>query len=114
VSLSGLLGWITGHQGSHCVALHTGRAELNPVLALIMGLESVSWVLFLVWYAYMHGALAALWLAVQSFVFWLCFVWLEGRLGLTKRAWIISLAGILLVPVLLASLVWIVLHPISN
>jgi hypothetical protein len=115
VALSGLLGWIIGHQASHCVALQAGRAELNLTLASIMGLETFSGMLFLVWYAYMMGIRATIWLAVNAFIFRLCLVWLEKPLGLTQRAWIISaFVGIPLVPVLLAALVWLVLFPIPD
>ena len=114
VAVSGLLGWITGHQASHCFALQAGRAELNFTLARIVGLETFSGVLFLVWYAYMLGIRAAIWLAVLAFIFRLCLVWLEKPLGLIQRGWIISLVGIPLVPVLLAALVWLVLFSIPD
>ena len=113
-ALSGLLGWIIGHQASHCAALQSGRAELNLILARIMGFETFAGMLFLGWYAYMQGIRAAIWLVVLSSVFWFCLVWLERPLGLSKRAWIISIAGIPLVPVLIAVLVSLVLFPISN
>jgi hypothetical protein len=79
-----------------------------------MGLETWAGTLFLVWYAYMEGIRAAIWLAVFSFVFWLCLIYLERSFGLTKRAWIVSLAGIPLVPIIVAALVWLVLFPISD
>jgi hypothetical protein len=114
VTLSGLLGWIVGHQASHCFALQAGRAELNHTLASIMGLETFSGMLFLLWYAYMMGIRAAIWLAINAFIFRFCLVWLEKPLGLTQRAWLISVAGIPVVPVLLGALVWLVMFPIPD
>jgi hypothetical protein len=114
VAVSGLLAWITGHQASHCFALEAGRAELNFTFARIKGRETFSGILFLVWYAYMLGIRSAIWLAVLAFIVQLCLVWVEKPLGLVQRAWIISLVGIPLVPVLLAALVWLVLFPIPG
>ncbi len=114
VTLSGLLGWITGHQASHCLALQVGRAELNLTLARIMGLETFSGMLFLIWYAYMLGVRAAIWLLILASIFSFCLVWLEKPMGLIQRAWIIGLVGIPLVPVLLAALVWLVVFPIPD
>ena len=70
--------------------------------------------LFLVWYAYIMGVRAAIWLVVLAFMFRLCLVWLEKPLGLIQRAWIISLVGIPLVPILVATLIWMVLFPIPG
>jgi hypothetical protein len=113
LTLSGLLAWITGHQASHCAALLTGRAEYFA-LAGVMALEPWAFTFFLIWYAYMQGIRAAIWLVIFSFIFQICLVGLERSFGLTKRAWIISLVGIPLVPVIIATLVWLVLFPISE
>lgn len=99
------MGWTIGHQGSHCFALRTGQAELNLTLARIMGVETFAGILFLAWYAYMQGIVAALWLTGGSFIFRLLLVKIESMVGLTQRAWLINVAGIAFVPALLAVLV---------
>ena len=84
------------------------------MLARIMGIETFAGILFLIWFAYMRGLAVAVWLAVGSFIVQLVLVRFESTFGLTKRAWIISLVGIPLVPALVSALVWLVLSPISN
>jgi hypothetical protein len=79
-----------------------------------MGLETFLGLIFLAWFAYMDGISHAAGLFVLSFVVRLALVKLENVLGLTQRAWAISLSGIVAVPALLITLVMLVLHPISN
>jgi hypothetical protein len=53
-------------------------------------------------------------LLALSFIVRVALVKLESAVGLTKKAWAISLAGIVAVPALLLGLISLVLHPISN
>ena len=118
VTLFGLLVWFTGHQGSHCAYLSIGRTDratpLNPFLTLIMGVETFSGFGFLIWYTYMTGIYSALKLLGLSLIFYLVLYRVANWVGLTRRAWLISMSGTAIVPVLLLSLIWLVLSPISN
>jgi hypothetical protein len=109
----GLCGWFIGHQSSHCFAVRTGQARLNPFLAIIMGIETFIGAAFLAWFAYMEGIYNAIWLFALAFVFRVATIRIERMLGLTQRAWAISLTGIIAVPTLVTGLVLLVLHPIS-
>jgi hypothetical protein len=112
--LFGLFAWFIGHQASHCAAYRSGRAELSHPVAIIMGLETFLGVIFLVWFAYMDGITHAAGLCVLSFIVRFVLVKLESMIGLTQKAWAISLSGIAAAPALLMGLIGLVLHPISN
>jgi hypothetical protein len=118
VTLFGLLGWFTGHQGSHCAYLSIGATHratpLNPFLRLIMEVETFSGFGFLIWYAYMTGIYSALKLLGLALIFSLALYKVANWVGLNRQAWLISMSGIAIVPVLLLSLIWLVLFPISN
>jgi hypothetical protein len=109
----GLCGWFIGHQSSHCFALRTGQVKLNPLLAIVMGIETFLGAAFLAWFAYMEGIYDALLLFALAFALRFAIVKIEHWSGLTQRAWVISITGIAAVPVLVAALVYLVLHPIS-
>ena len=110
----GLCAWFIGHQSSHCAAYRTGQVELSYPVAFIMGLETFLGAVFLVWFAYMDGIAHAAGLFALSIIMRFVLVRLEGAVGLTRKAWAISLAGIVAVPALLIGLIGLVLHPISN
>src|SRR5260221_6462401 len=112
--LFSLCAWFIGHQASHCAAYQARNVELSHPIACIMGLETFLGLIFLAWFAYMDGIPHAAGLLALSFVVRLALVKLENVLGLTQKAWVISLSGIVAVPALLISLVMLVLHPISN
>lgn len=112
--LFGVCSWLIGHQASHCAAFRAGHVNLSYPLALIMGLQTFFGMIFLAWFAYMDGPARAAELFAFSFVVRLALVQLERVLGLTDRAWAISVTGLVIVPVLLISLVALVLHPITN
>jgi hypothetical protein len=112
--LFSLCAWFTGHQASHCAAYGAGNVGLSHPVAFIMGLETFLGLIFLAWLAYVDGIAYAAGLLALSFVARLALVKLENVLGLTQRAWAISLSGIVAVPALLICLVMLVLHPISN
>jgi hypothetical protein len=112
--LFSLCAWFRGHQASHCAAYRTGNVELSHPVAFIMGLETFLGPIFLAWFAYTDGISYAAGLFALSFVVRLALVKLENVLGLTQRAWAISLSGIVAVPALLICSVMLVLHPISN
>jgi hypothetical protein len=114
VTPCGLCGWFIGHQSSHCFALVNGQAKLNPLLARIMGIETFLGSVFIVWLAFKEGIAYAAGVFALSFVVRLALVKLQEPLGLTEKAWIISLSGIIAVPALLLCLVLLVLHPISQ
>ncbi len=113
-TLFGLCAWFIGHQASHCAAYQSGQAELSHPVALIMGLETFLGVIFLIWFAYMDSIAHAVGLLVLSFILRIALVKLESMMGLTQKAWAISLSGIVAVPALLLGLIALVLHPISN
>jgi hypothetical protein len=113
-TLFSLCAWFIGHQASHCAAYQSGNAELSHPVAFIMGLETFLGAIFLAWFAYMDGIAHADGLLALSFVFRLALVKLESAVGLTRKAWAISLSGIFAIPALLIGLVMLVLHPILN
>jgi hypothetical protein len=106
--------WFIGHQASHCAAYQAGNVELSHPITFIMGLETFFGLIFLAWFAYMDGISHAASLFALSFVVRIALVKLENVLGLTQKAWAISLSGIVAVPALLISLVTLILHPISD
>ena len=110
----GLCAWFIGHQSSHCAAYVTGKVELSRQVAVIMGLQTFLGAAFLVWFAYMDSFAHAAGLFALSIIVRFALVKLEGAVGLTRKAWAISLAGIVAVPVLLIGLIGLVLHPIQN
>ena len=107
----GLCGWFIGHQSSHCFALRAGQVKLNPLLAIIMGIETFLGAAFLLWFAYMEGIYNAILLFAFAFVFRFAIIKIEQWSGLTQRAWTISIAGVIAVPALVTGLVLLVLHP---
>lgn len=113
-TLFSLCAWFIGHQASHCAAYQSGKVELGHPVAFIMGLETFLGAIFLAWFAYMDGIAHAAGLLALSFVLRLALGKLESALGLTRKAWAISISGIFTVPALLFVLVMLVLHPISN
>lgn len=109
-ALSGLLGYLHGHQASHLVWISSGRATLNPTLlrALMVSYKyAYQWLFylpwaFLVWYGYKTVWWYPIGAFVISVIFRLVLTAIETHTGLIKNAWAISLAGILLVPIALA------------
>lgn len=96
--------WIIGHQSSHCVAIKSGNAPPIPVVQNIMGFETLFGSIFLAWFAYQISILDAIILYAISFPGRIIFVQSEKGLGLSKREWLISLTGIILVPAILLAL----------
>ena len=79
-----------------------------------MEVETFSGFGFLIWYAYMTGIYSALKLLGLALIFSLALYKVANWVGLNRQAWLISMSGIAIVPVLLLSLIWLVLFPISN
>ena len=104
-----VVAWIIGHQSSHVAALKTGQATLGYWTATFMGLETFAGLLFLIWYGYQTHWYYAVILLCFSLVARPLLIVIERIVGLTERAWIISVLGIVIVPVALAGLVWLVL-----
>jgi hypothetical protein len=100
-----IVAWIIGHQSSHMAAVKSGQADLSPPVALVMGLETFAGLLFLVWYGYQTRWYFAVALFGVSLLLRLPLVAIERAVGLTKRAWVISTTGIIVVP---AALIWLV------
>ncbi len=105
--LSSLVFYIRGHQASHAVAIRVGQAELNPALAIAMALSywfAFPTILFLVWYGYK----TEWWYAVDAFVLAviirLALTKIEIASGLVRSAWIISLSGIVILPIVIIAL----------
>jgi hypothetical protein len=103
-----LVAYFHGHQGSHVVAVRLGGAELSPVLTNVLNgygwLYPISW-LFLIWYGYKTIWWYAASVFVFGFVFRLLWTKLEMASGLIRNAWLISLVGIPVIPLLLVSMV---------
>lgn len=103
-----IVAWIIGHQSSHIANLKSGQATLNGGLAFVMGLETFLGLLFLVWFGYRTSWYEAVLLFVVSFAVRPLLIVVERGLGLTQRAWLISTSGVILVPTLLATLVFVI------
>ena len=110
--LSSLVFYIRGHQASHVMAISVGQAELNPALLKAM-VSSYSFafrwfglfpILFLVWYGYKTEWWYAVGAFVLSFIIRLALTKIEIASGLVRSAWIISLSGIVILPVVIIAL----------
>lgn len=90
------------HQTSHLAYLSADRRiRLNSFLALLMSVEQIAGLLFLVWYGYQTVWYYPLMLAAIGFPSTLVLTTIEHAIKLHRNAWVISIAGILFVPVLL-------------
>jgi hypothetical protein len=107
-ALYSVVTWIIGHQSSHIASLKNGQATLNWALAFVMGLETFLGLLFLVWFGYRTLWYQAVLLLLVSLAVRPLLIIVERGLGLTQRAWLISTFGIILVPVLLVTLIFVV------
>jgi hypothetical protein len=101
IVLASLASYFTMHQGSHLAWLSAGHAQLNPTLALLMVVEKYASPVFLIWYGWKTVWYYPLILMAICFPGTIVLVSIERALKLTQRAWVISISGILLVPVLI-------------
>src|SRR6516162_10584157 len=100
IILASLASYFTMHQGSHLTWLSAGHAQLNPTLALLMVVEKYASPVFLIWYGWKTVWYYPLILMAICFPGTIVLVNIEKALKLTQRAWVISISGILFVPVL--------------
>jgi hypothetical protein len=101
IVLASLASYFTMHQGSHLAWLSAGHSQLNPTLALLMSIEKYASPIFLIWYGFKTVWYNPLLLIAICFPGTIVLVTIERTLGLTRKAWVISISGILFVPVLL-------------
>ena len=100
IILASLASYFTMHEGSHLTWLSAGHARLNPTLALLMVVEKYASPVFLIWYGWKTVWYYPMLLMVICFLGTIVLVTIERALKLTQKAWIISISGILFVPVL--------------
>ncbi len=100
---------IIGHQVGHIECLKIGRATLNPWLVTPMALAISVGFLFLIWYGYQTHWYYAVFLVCFSLLVRQFLMMIERRVGLTEQASMISIPGIVIVPVAVAWLVYLVL-----
>jgi hypothetical protein len=90
------------HQTSHLAHLRDKpRVRLNPFLALLMSIEQIAGLLFLAWYGYRTVWHYPLILVAIGFPSTLILTTIEHAMKLHRNAWVISISGIVFVPVLL-------------
>ena len=90
------------HQGSHLAYFNADfRVKLNPTLTLLMSIEQYAIPIFLIWYGFKTVWYYPLLLVAICFPGTIVLVMIEKALKLHRNAWVISIAGILLVPLLL-------------
>ena len=100
IILSSLVSYFTMHQGSHLAYVSVGT-KLNPLLTLLMNIEQFAGPIFLIWYGIKTVWYYPLLLMAICFPGTIVLVTIERALKLTRNAWVISISGILFVPVLL-------------
>ncbi len=101
IILSSLAMYFSMHQGSHLAYLSVDRAQLNPVLTLLMNIEQYAGPIFIIWYGFKtHWYYPFLLMAICLPPI-IVLVSIEQALKLTRNAWVISVSGILFAPVLL-------------
>lgn len=101
--------WINGHQIGHIQYLKIGQATLDPWLVTPMVLGIWIGMLFLIWYGYQTHWYYAVFLVCFSYLVRPFLVTIERRIGLTKQASMISMSGIVIVPIAVAGLVYLIL-----
>ena len=102
-----IVAWIIGHQSSHIAAAKSGKADLSGAVAVVMGLEIFAGFLFLIWYGYQTRWSFTVALFGFSLLLQLPLIVIERAIGLTKRAWVISTGGVIVVPAALIGLVYL-------
>lgn len=108
--LYGFSSYFHRHQGSHLLAIRDGKASLNPILIRIMQAFNLT---FLPWFLMLWVAFETVWyypiliiLFSQIISFGLVFI--ETKFNLAKSAWLISLIGVVVIPVCLLIIILIV------
>jgi hypothetical protein len=105
------LTWFVNHQGSHLVMVREGKVALNPALAIVLTITSspLVYIGLLVWIGYRINWYFPIALFILSFVVRpLVFVSTEVGLGWDKKAWAISLIGIIAIPLIVIAMVCVV------
>jgi hypothetical protein len=101
IILTSLATYFSMHQGSHLAYLSVDRAQLNPVLTILMNIEQYAGPIFLIWYGFKTVWYYPFLLIAVCFPPIIVLAAIEQTLKLTRNAWVISVSGILFVPVLL-------------
>jgi hypothetical protein len=109
--LYGISAYFHRHQGSHLVAIRDGKASLNPVLVRVMqgfNLTFLPWLLML-WVAFETVWYYPILIILISQIISFGLVFIETKFNLAKSAWLISLIGVLAIPLCLSAIILIVL-----
>ena len=107
--LYGITTYFHGHQGSHLFNIKNGRATLNPLFLIILWAYNVT---FLPWAVLIFIGYKTFWyypviILVLSQIVRFSLVSLETTLKIHKNAWMISLIGIVAIPISLLFLIYL-------
>jgi hypothetical protein len=110
---SAILWFLTGHQASHGIALNNGKAELSP--GLTRALWACHWLDFAPWiFIVLYGMHTTWWrgflIVPAAMALRFALHALAGIFGLQREAWVFSLAGLVIVPAVIAVCAVAIVH----
>jgi hypothetical protein len=100
IALASFVSFFRMHQGSHLAYVHVNHTQLNPTLTLLTYSVRYTGPIFLIWYGFKTVWYYPFLLMAVCIPGVIVLVYVEKALRLTQRAWVISISGIIFVPVM--------------